>query len=477
MTPSDWRITVDKGKELAKNTIILTIGKICTQFLTFLLMPLYTAVLSTEEYGTVDAILTYVSLLLPLVFLQMDQALFRFLIDARKDKVQSKSIFTTTIVFTVMQMLIATVIFGVVQFFISSSVKWYLLLNLFASILSSMMLQTARGFGNNTTYAMGSLLSASTQIGCNILFLVVFKFGMAGMLLATALGQLLAAAFVFLKMRLHRYLDKTAFTTGELKRLVKYSAPLVPNALCWWAINASDRLIVVNFLGAAANGLLAVGHKFSSIYITVYNIFNLSWTESAALHMHDEDRDEFFTDVITNMFKLFMCAGIGLIAIMPFLFPIFVDESFHEAYGLIPLFVLASMMNVVIGLYSVIYVALRRTDMIAKTSLYSGIISIVTHLSLLPFIGLYAAPTASTVAFGTMAVYRYFDMKKYVNVPLKLKWIILFAVMYCVATWSYFCGNVYIQAGVLAVIAVVALALNWGTIKQYLDVLLKKVKR
>ena len=40
MTPSDWRITVDKGKELAKNTIILTIGKICNQFLTFLLMPL-----------------------------------------------------------------------------------------------------------------------------------------------------------------------------------------------------------------------------------------------------------------------------------------------------------------------------------------------------------------------------------------------------------------------------------------------------
>ena len=35
-----------RGAELAKNTAIITIGKISTQFVSFLLLPLYTAVLS-----------------------------------------------------------------------------------------------------------------------------------------------------------------------------------------------------------------------------------------------------------------------------------------------------------------------------------------------------------------------------------------------------------------------------------------------
>lgn len=47
-------------KDLAKNTLIITIGRISTQFITFLLLPLYTALLTTEEYGTVDLITTLV---------------------------------------------------------------------------------------------------------------------------------------------------------------------------------------------------------------------------------------------------------------------------------------------------------------------------------------------------------------------------------------------------------------------------------
>ena len=66
---------VNKNKELAVNTAILTIGRICTQFMSFFLMPLYTAALSTEEYGVVDLVGTYTSLLLPVALLQIDQAL------------------------------------------------------------------------------------------------------------------------------------------------------------------------------------------------------------------------------------------------------------------------------------------------------------------------------------------------------------------------------------------------------------------
>ena len=68
---------MNREKSLLKNTIIITIGKVCTQMISFFLLPLYTGILSTEEYGTVDLLNTLVSLLLPIVTFQIEMAVFR----------------------------------------------------------------------------------------------------------------------------------------------------------------------------------------------------------------------------------------------------------------------------------------------------------------------------------------------------------------------------------------------------------------
>lgn len=451
---------MNKNKELAKNTAIITIGKICTQFLSFFLMPLYTKVLSKEEYGTVDLVVTYTSLFMPLVLFQADQALFRFLIDVRKNNDGKRRIITTAAAFAVVQSIAVVLMFCVIQVFISTKYKWYLLINILACICSNMTLQTARGLGNNTDYALGSFLSAALQIVGNVLLLTVFHMGVYGMLVATISAQFIAAGFLFFKEKIYSYFSPADFNIDTLKDILKYSVPLIPNALCWWAINASDRTIVLAFLGTAYTGLLAAGHKFSSVYITFYNIFNLSWTESAALHMNDDDKDEFFSGVITNMFKLFMCAATGIVACLPFVFNIIINKKFNGAYNIVPIFMLASTLNVVVGLYSVVYVALKKTKEITKTSLYSGIINILTHLLLVKFIGLYAAAVSSALAFGVMAVYRYFDIKKYITVKLPIKWIVITSLMYLTACLSYYCENKLLQFAALIILAAMCVVIN-----------------
>ena len=82
---------MSRKTELAKNTAILTVGKLCTQCISFFLLPLYTAILSTEEYGTFDLLVTYSTLLLPLVNWQLDQGLFRFMLDYSKDVISMNS--------------------------------------------------------------------------------------------------------------------------------------------------------------------------------------------------------------------------------------------------------------------------------------------------------------------------------------------------------------------------------------------------
>ena len=186
---------MDKNKELAKNTAIITVGRISTQFVSFLLMPLYTTVLSTSEYGIVDLIVTYTSLLLPIVLFQVDQALFRFLVDVRGNENRKREIISTTFIFALLQLIVITVLFSLVQGVVRAEYKWFLLLNVLATVLENMMLQIARGIGNNAAYAFGSFFSSLCQIVGNIILLVIFQFGVVGMLTATIMAHFLTAIF------------------------------------------------------------------------------------------------------------------------------------------------------------------------------------------------------------------------------------------------------------------------------------------
>ena len=83
---------MSKKKELMKNTIIIFMGKVCTQLISFLLLPLYTSYLLTEEYGFVDLVTTYVTLIVPIITMELEMSVFRYLVDCRKDEKEKKKI-------------------------------------------------------------------------------------------------------------------------------------------------------------------------------------------------------------------------------------------------------------------------------------------------------------------------------------------------------------------------------------------------
>ena len=108
---------MNRKKELLKNTMIITIGKVCTQLITFFLLPLYTNFLTTIEYGKIDLILTYVSLLAPLISLQLEYAVFRFLIDVRNHEEGQKKYISNSIILLIIMMLIVNLGIIIVSLF------------------------------------------------------------------------------------------------------------------------------------------------------------------------------------------------------------------------------------------------------------------------------------------------------------------------------------------------------------------------
>ena len=128
---------MSKTSSLIKNTIIIALGKISTQFISFLLLPLYTAYLAAGEFGVVDLITVIVSLTAPIIMLSLEMAVFRFLIDGRGVKERQASVITNSLQMVVYSTLLASSVYVVVMQFVVIPYAWLALCSVLASIGSN----------------------------------------------------------------------------------------------------------------------------------------------------------------------------------------------------------------------------------------------------------------------------------------------------------------------------------------------------
>ena len=92
---------MNERRRLIKNTGIIAIGNISTKLVSFFLLPLYTAVLSTAEYGAYDYIISIATFCVPFVSVLMDESIFRFLIDCKTELDKKKIISTAVMIVAV----------------------------------------------------------------------------------------------------------------------------------------------------------------------------------------------------------------------------------------------------------------------------------------------------------------------------------------------------------------------------------------
>ena len=456
---------MNKKKELAKNTIIIFLGKVCTQLISFLLLPLYTSYLITEEYGFVDLVTTYVTLIVPIITMELEMSVFRYLVDCRKDKDEKKRVFSNNFIILLASLGIFIVLYLIVSCFWKFDYRYLILFDIVICTFSGNFLQIARGVGKTIDYAISCIITGVSTILLNILLIVVFKLGAFGMITSMAVANGLGAVYLFIRLKMWQYIDFKKKDKKLIKEMYKYSIPLVPNGISWWIVNVSDRTIITAILGAAANGIYAVSNKFPTILSSLLGIFNLSWSESAALHINSPDRDEFFSDVCNTMTKLFTCLGVGMIAVMPFVFPLLVNHSYDEAFYYIPILVLGSVFNVVICLYSAVYIAKKMTKQVAMTSIIGAVINLVVNLVLIHFIGLFAAALSTAISYFVMMMYRHFDLKKYMTITYEKGLVIKTVLIFVFAIVLYYQRNIWLDLVSLVVVVIYAVLMNKSFLK------------
>ena len=413
---------MNQKKQLVKNTIIIAIGKLSTQIISYILLPLYTSKLSPSEYGIYDFICTLSLFLCPLITLLMEESMFRFLIDAI-DRKEKKKIISQTIIYTIFGTAIfiplAIIVLNVATEF-NAALKFAFIVFVISNIFIGLSNALARGLSKIKLYSFSNFILGMGTIVLNIIFIVFLKSGAEGLLWANSIANIAVAIYIFARLKLWNYIGK--LNKNLMKEMIKYSVPLVPNSISWNIINMSDRIILVQILGAASNGIYAMASKFPNIINVVYGYFYTAWKESAAKIKKEENKDKYYNSIYHDIKRMLFSVTICLIAVMPFAFPILINSTYEEAYVYIPIIMISTYYSNLSSYFGGIFSAYKDTKIMGTTTIGAAIINLVIDLALVKTIGIYAACLSTFIADIIIYYYRKYKLKKYIKL-IELKWL------------------------------------------------------
>jgi len=219
---------------------------------------------------------------------------------------------------------------------------------------------------------------------------------------------------------LFKYVDFRSFSKFQLKDMLAYSWPMVPNSISAWVMRLSDRLVVTAVMGVSANAVYAVANKLPSLLNLAQNTFTMAWQENASIVSKDKDASEYYSSMFKVMYNL-MAGFLGLlIAATPLLFRILVKGDYSEAYYQIPILFLAMFFFSMSTFLGGIYVAYMRSKSVGITTTIAAVVNLVTNIATIRWIGLYAASGSTLVAYLFLFIYRVIDVQKIIKIKIKV---------------------------------------------------------
>lgn len=421
----------NKYEKLIGNSIVFAIGNFGSKLMQFIMVPIYSYTLSTNDFGKVDVLTTMVSLLMPIISFDIFDAVFRFVLDENEDK---KSILNTGFFLMLISTFLAVIIGGIVSVFVDGYPILLTLLYLIVSMYYALISNYVRGIGKVKTFAFAGIVSSFAIAIFDVILLLVFKQGMQGYLLALIFGTGIALLYLMVSTKLLADIHFRLFRLSELSRLLKYSLPLIPNTLAWWLNTASDRFFILAMLGPSFNGIYAMANKIPNILNVFTNIFFQSWQISVVEELNQSDGKRFVSNVFESFISFLFIGSVVIIAIVRPLFHMIISPSYYESWKLIPLLLVVVIFSSLTGFLGTIYTATKKTIFVAYTTIVGAIINVVLTIILIKKFGIYGAAMANSISFIVVSGIRFIDIYRTGLVTVRLIKFLELSVLYVVYT-------------------------------------------
>lgn len=451
------------NKELIKGIGVYAIGTFGTKILSFLIVPLYTYYIATDDMGVYDILTSTISLLTPIITMQISDAAYRWII--RDDIIDKEKYIRASLQIVGLNCTCTILIIICINRFYNIPYCLYFCLTLILSLLFHTVQKLLRGLKNQWLFAIAGLVYTTIFLGLNVIQLCFFKMGVESLLQSAMIANILAILLIWvLEPRLRiNYFAKTDIKL--VSELCRYSIPLIPNYLNWWVINSSDRYIVLYALGSSANGILAIAHKFPSMLQAILNLFNNSWQDLSVSDLK-EDPGAYYTSVFRIYYRLALTSLLGLIPVTKIVIMLIMSDAYKSACDFVAFYYLGTVFQSFSSFYGVGYLRSKKTGKAFSTSVYGAIVNAVVNIAFVNLIGLQAASISTFCGFLIMWIIREKQNRKELKILVKWhEFWSLTAVAVLMSIASIYC-NLFLNFVLFIIGCGIFIILNYQKLKQ-----------
>lgn len=423
-------------KKLITDTGLFAISNFSSKILTFLLVPLYTSVLTTEEYGSVDIISTTITLVYPIITLSIYDATLRFALDKKYD---NRAVFSTSVVltFTALLLLVAlTPLFIRSNSFIGQ--YWWCFIGAFFSTTSHLCVANyVKGRNQTKIFAIQGIINTLVFLCFNIFLLAIVRIGVRGYFLSMIMGHIVSTLYMLIVSKCYVDLFPFVFNKTVAKEMLIYSMPLIPTSIAWWVNASADKYMILGLIGVSANGLYAVAHKIPSIFSTFALLFSQAWRISAISSFEDEDKQMYYAKVQKMHMLVCLYCCVVLIFSSQLIAKILFRADYYQAWIFVPPLILAALFDAYSGFLASIYAAAKKTKFLSISECTGTIVNVCLNYILIRHFGIIGAPIATMISFAVVWLLRLKVMQSFMPTKANSIRLVLSICIVIIASFYY----------------------------------------
>ncbi|HET9440602.1 MAG TPA: oligosaccharide flippase family protein [Longimicrobiales bacterium] len=393
---------------LGRHSLIYAVGMVLTKAVAFLMLPVYTRLLTPADYGVLQLVMMFLEVLSIFAGSRIAYGIFHFYYKAAdedaKRRVLSTAVMLLAVTFAATSALtfalaptIAQAIFGEGGNYIT-----YIRLAAVGIAFESLITVPNALFQlqqQSIRFVGFSLLRLCLQLSLNLLLLIQFNMGVAGVLLSSVITNVLVGGFLAVRLL---FVVGRSFDFTAARAFLRFGLPLVAMQAATFIFTFGDRYFLNKAGDTTAVGLYGLAYQFGFLVGTIgYMPLEMVWDPQRFAVAKRADRDLIYSRVFKYMNVALITAAVGLSLFVGDVLRVISAPAFHGAAVFVPVIVGAYIFQAWGTFFNIGIMITERTHFYTIANWAAAAVAVIGYVLLIPKYLAWGAALTVVASLGT----------------------------------------------------------------------------
>lgn len=408
---------INKGKKIfeeekqstVKAAIYYLVCQILVNGMTFIVTPIFTRMMSKQDYGSVSNFFAWETMLFPLITLNLRTTITRskFVFFDINDTYLS-SILATSNIFTLLIYLIVEFNKEIFVNVFELDIRYIRLLFLYILFKTCFEYQQIqfKNYYKSKLFVFYSILSVFSSLILSLILVQFMENKLNGRILGTVIPSVIINLFIFCDIwKRGKRIDLKC-----VKFALNMGLPLIPSAVSATLLSSSDRVMITKYCNSEQTALYSTAYTVYSIAAIIWTALQQAWEPWLNDNLAKQNFDGIKSH--SKVFAILYTALIvGVMLVAPEIILIMGGKAYFEAIWVMPPIILAMIFQFLYTFYFNLEYFYGETYIISLGTFMAAIINVGLNWIFIPRYGYIAAAYTTLVAYALMLLYHFLIVK------------------------------------------------------------------